>query len=169
MSFCSHCGAQVEESHRFCARCGQSLVASAAPAPPARLARDYGRHVRLLAVVLMIWGGLGLLAMLGVLFSLGPLSTILARVTESSLASSFLHSVLVSLAWVLVAFSAAALAAGMGLLDYRPWGRWLALGVCVLALFRFPLGTAVGIYGLWVLLSAGGEQHYQQEAARRGW
>jgi O-antigen/teichoic acid export membrane protein len=41
--------------------------------------------------------------------------------------------------------------AGIGLLRYREWARILTLVLSVLSLLNFPLGTAVGIYSIWVL------------------
>ncbi len=41
--------------------------------------------------------------------------------------------------------------AGYGLLKGRQWGRVLGIIVAVLDLFNIPVGTAVGIYALWVL------------------
>ena len=52
-------------------------------------------------------------------------------------------------------------AAGVGILYYQSWGRVMALIVASLLLFKFPLGTAVGIYAFWVLLSEEGKKHYQ--------
>jgi hypothetical protein len=43
------------------------------------------------------------------------------------------------------------LVAGYGLLTWKSWGRILAIVVGILSLINFPLGTAVGIYTLWVL------------------
>jgi hypothetical protein len=40
---------------------------------------------------------------------------------------------------------------GIGLLKRKPWGRTLILIVSVLALVFFPLGTALGIYSIYVL------------------
>ena len=42
-------------------------------------------------------------------------------------------------------------AAGYGLLKRRVWGRVLAIIVAALDLFNIPIGTAVGLYALWVL------------------
>jgi hypothetical protein len=39
-----------------------------------------------------------------------------------------------------------------GLSEREPWARMLGLVIGFLALLRFPLGTALGIYTLWVLL-----------------
>ncbi|MBV9241061.1 MAG: hypothetical protein JO314_03545 [Acidobacteria bacterium] len=41
-----------------------------------------------------------------------------------------------------------------------PIGRTLGIIVCVMALFSFPLGTALGIYGLWFFLSDAGRELY---------
>ena len=44
------------------------------------------------------------------------------------------------------------LIAGIALLKYRNWGRILTVIVSILGIIDFPVGTALGIYGLWVLL-----------------
>jgi ABC-type glycerol-3-phosphate transport system permease component len=40
---------------------------------------------------------------------------------------------------------------GYALLTRQPWGRVLAIIFAIFALIHFPLGTALGIYTLWVL------------------
>jgi hypothetical protein len=40
---------------------------------------------------------------------------------------------------------------GWALLTRQPWGRIFAIVFGVIALIHFPLGTALGIYTLWVL------------------
>jgi hypothetical protein len=55
----------------------------------------------------------------------------------------------------LVFFAALALPgmiAGYGLLKRKSWARILTIVLGVLNLFSFPVGTAVGVYTLWVLL-----------------
>ena len=58
---------------------------------------------------------------------------------------------------MLVAFllivSIPGLIAGVGLLKFRPWARILAIVVAVINLIHIPIGTIVGIYGLWVLFN----------------
>ena len=41
-----------------------------------------------------------------------------------------------------------------------PNGRTLAIIVCVLAMFSFPFGTALGVYGLWFMFSDMGRTLY---------
>lgn len=43
--------------------------------------------------------------------------------------------------------------AGWGLLNYKPWARILAIVLSAIRLINIPIGTALGIYGLWVLFS----------------
>ena len=54
--------------------------------------------------------------------------------------------------------------AGWGLLQREPWARILTIVLSFLALFNLPLGTALGIYSLWVLLPAQSEREYEQAA-----
>ncbi|HEY3451790.1 MAG TPA: hypothetical protein VGK67_35865 [Myxococcales bacterium] len=63
-----------------------------------------------------------------------------------------------SLAWTLVRWALGALAVvvyglvGLKLRAHDPRVRVFAIAFSALALISFPLGTALGIYGLWVLL-----------------
>jgi hypothetical protein len=62
---------------------------------------------------------------------------------------------------IAVVMAALALFAGLSLLKRRPYGRVLAIVLAVLALFKFPLGTALGIYTLWVLAPATSALEYE--------
>jgi hypothetical protein len=41
---------------------------------------------------------------------------------------------------------------GIGLLMRKSWARYLVLVLAVLDLFNIPIGTAVGIYSIWILV-----------------
>jgi ABC-type glycerol-3-phosphate transport system permease component len=43
---------------------------------------------------------------------------------------------------------------GWSLLKRKPWGRTLSIVAAILALLKFPFGTALGIYTLWVMVPA---------------
>jgi hypothetical protein len=45
------------------------------------------------------------------------------------------------------------IAAGIGLIKYQEWGRILALVVGFLSLLDVPIGTALGVYTIWVLMN----------------
>jgi hypothetical protein len=58
------------------------------------------------------------------------------------------------------------LIAGVGLLKRQMWGRVLAIIVAFFGLINFPIGTAIGIYALFVLLqNAAGEYFAPQHSA----
>jgi hypothetical protein len=53
--------------------------------------------------------------------------------------------------WILMV-SLPGIIGGVGLLRYKPWGRYMVLVLSVLALLNIPLGTAIGVYSIWVLV-----------------
>jgi hypothetical protein len=67
---------------------------------------------------------------------------------------------------VLLVISLPGLIAGIGLLQFKPWARILAIIVSALDLIHIPLGTALGIYGFWVLLSRETEMLFSGASAQ---
>ncbi|HVO58974.1 MAG TPA: hypothetical protein VMT51_14880 [Dongiaceae bacterium] len=49
-----------------------------------------------------------------------------------------------------------------GLFQRASWARYLGVALGFLALFRFPLGTALGVYTLWVLLPVASAKEYER-------
>jgi hypothetical protein len=49
--------------------------------------------------------------------------------------------------------AAPSIVAGYGLLKWKEWARILTLILSCLAVFNFPLGTAIAVYSFWVLLN----------------
>jgi hypothetical protein len=52
----------------------------------------------------------------------------------------------------LVILSAPGIVGGVGLLKRKLWARYVTLVVAALSLFNFPIGTAVGIYSIVILV-----------------
>jgi protein-S-isoprenylcysteine O-methyltransferase Ste14 len=52
---------------------------------------------------------------------------------------------------IFLALGIPSLIAGVGLLKQKRWARTLAIVLAILALASFPIGTAAGLYTLWVL------------------
>jgi hypothetical protein len=50
------------------------------------------------------------------------------------------------------------LIAGIALLKHKSWARIVAIILAILALTSFPIGTAAGVYTLWVLTHKETEQ-----------
>ncbi len=54
--------------------------------------------------------------------------------------------------FLMAVIAAPGLVAGFGLLKRKSWSRLLGIVVGVLNLVNFPIGTAIGIYTIWVLM-----------------
>ncbi len=51
-------------------------------------------------------------------------------------------------------------AAAVGLLRLRVWGRWLAIGRAGLLLLAIPIGTVIGAFIIWYLLTPEAKQAF---------
>ena len=54
--------------------------------------------------------------------------------------------------------------AGIGLLKRRHWARTLALVIGILGLAAFPIGTALGVYAIFVLLQVDATQYFDSSS-----
>lgn len=71
--------------------------------------------------------------------------------TDEPEARSILTIVGVAVGLLLAVLSIPGLVAGYGLLSRKGWGPSAALVVAILNLVNIPVGTALGVYTLWVL------------------
>lgn len=112
-------------------------------------------HVRAIAVLFLIFGGL--LAMGGLVSAafFGGLGTLIGlSQNEGALIGALaLQLTGAALTIFLLALAVPSLACGWGLLKRRRWARTLGIILGAIALVNFWLGTAFGIYVLWVLLN----------------
>lgn len=113
-------------------------------------------HVRILGWLNIVLGGLGLLAALVVFFVFGGIAGIVGIAAHGDPSTRVAIPVLGILGTViplLVALlSLPGIIVGAGLLHFRPWARILGIILSALNLVHVPLGTLLGVYGLWVLL-----------------
>ncbi len=113
-------------------------------------------HVKVLAVLYIVLSSIGLLVALLMFFAAGTAASIVgmsASPEDAVIAVPILGIAGTALGAVLLLFSLPGLVTGWGLLKLRPWARILGIVLAVICLINFPIGTAVGIYGLWVLLT----------------
>jgi len=119
-------------------------------------------HIKILGILNIIMGSLTALIGVIALVVMGGLASFLAMgVPDSSatdvesgrMAAPWLGLIGVVVATFLVAVALPAIIGGWGLLKYKSWSRVLMIVVSGLNLIHIPLGTALGIYGLWVLLN----------------
>jgi len=121
-------------------------------------------HIRLLGILWLALSALN--AVVGfVLFIIA--NALFAHLHEKGgvppdVPAGFLRSLFTTIGILILAKAVLGFFAGWGLLRREPWARMLTIVLSFLALFHFPLGTALGIYSLWVLLSTQSEREYEQ-------
>lgn len=177
--YCDGCGSPFVAGAQYCRSCGKRIlgappvppVGAAASQPPAASAARgvpdgrVGRNISLLAA---FWLANGILRLLGVgswlifrrflfdggwwhpgwPFHFGPF--FMGGLFFGGGALAFFGILHLLLAW--------------GLYERQSWARPLAIVIGVLALIRFPFGTALGIYTLWVMLPEGSAREYDAMA-----
>ena len=108
-------------------------------------------QVKTVGILWIIYGSLGILFTLllfGTLFGISFIPDI------GSEAPVILRTVAVGLGIFFAILTLPELIAGFGITSRREWGRILGLIVAFLNLISFPVGTALSIYTLVVLLNA---------------
>lgn len=113
-------------------------------------------HVKVLAVLYLVMSGIGLLFAVLIFFALGAAASIVgmsASPDDAAVAMPILGLTGTALSMMLLVLSLPGLVTGWGLLKLRPWARIVGIVLAVISLINFPIGTAIGVYGLWVLLT----------------
>ncbi|MCI0572805.1 MAG: hypothetical protein L0Y66_18800 [Myxococcaceae bacterium] len=109
----------------------------------------FRRHLDLLPKLLLAYGALLLASAIGVL---------LARALAPAGVAPFMQGY--PLALTLLAMGAIAVWASVELGHRMLLGRSLALLLALPSLFLFPIGTVLGLYTVWVLMSPHAEDQY---------
>lgn len=113
-------------------------------------------HIKVVAIVNIILGALGVLGGLGVLLG-GTFGSLMSGSFVGAVAGTA-TSVLVGA--VLACMAGVRVLAGFGLMSGKQWARYGIIIVSALGLFNFPVGTIFGIYSLWVLMSSEGQREF---------
>ena len=165
--FCTKCGAQMQPEQRYCAACGkpddsaQPGATSNATATP--IQDRILKNVSLVAILWIVLSALRLIRGAG-----GLLGARMVRfATYNWIGNPFAWPVgnflsVVSLTNLALAFGGFVVA--IGLLERRAWARTLAIVLAVIALLHPVLGTALGIFTLWVFLPSGAEEEWRRIA-----
>lgn len=121
-------------------------------------------HNRILAIIYIISGAVQILAML-VLSSI--ISMIIPFIMDEAGPEGqwvfiwivpFIRIIAVT---IIILFSIPSIIGGFGLLQNKKWALTLLLVLGCFKLFSFPIGTAIGIYTIWVYA----ETHKQKTAS----
>ncbi len=104
-------------------------------------------HIKVVAIVNLLFSALGVLAAASVL-----LSGVFGSIFSGSLIGAIVGSVAsVVMAVIIGALGVFGVIAGFGLLNHQAWARNVIIIVSAFRLFNFPFGTLFGGYSLWVL------------------
>jgi len=167
---CVQCGAELVLGQQFCSKCGQRMAhveatpsaapyTPPAPAPTPRPANGLtfsrpsrvAKHLGTLAVLWIIYSVLRLIPGLGMMFfshmRFPALVTPFPGIFHGPYWGPFLGAIGLGLSVI----GMAGIIAGLGLMSRAPWARVLAIVLGCISLLHPPLGTALGIYTLWVL------------------
>src|SRR4051794_6967525 len=106
-------------------------------------------HVRVLAILHIIFGALGVLTALFFSVLFGGIAGLIGMNTigdDAWVAVPIVGSIGALVVFVTATLSVPSIIAGWGLLSYRPWARILTLILSVFLLVHVPFGTALGFY-----------------------
>ena len=96
--------------------------------------------------------GFGLLGIAGALAIFFGFQFLFELVEHEPIAQDVLSFIGNSIGLILLFFSSLGVIGGIGLFSYKPWARILVMIVSALNCLNVPVGTAKGIYSLWVLM-----------------
>lgn len=163
--FCSGCGHALEPGGAFCLQCGRP-AAPAVPPPPGldyQLA-SYAGKVRVLGILWIVYAGISLLlGFAGLAFAKAFLFGGFGPWMHGPMSPNWFESAWFHLVWVLLSVRVIlCVVAGWGLLERTQWGRVVAIVAAIVCLIRIPLGTALGIATLIILLGYRNSALYEQ-------
>jgi hypothetical protein len=170
--FCQFCGSQLDGGSRFCKSCGNSAP-DAALAPRMVVAdplQVLGTHVRVLGIIWLVFSIFHIvMAVWTLVFSYYFLPMIQGVLSNGPASFPFplVHTLrlIYGISAVYgVAIGALGLCAGTALLQRKRIGRVLAIIAAFLCVLGIPLGTAVGVYTLIVLMPEHAAREYEQIA-----
>jgi hypothetical protein len=165
--FCNECGQALAPGQAFCARCGRPVAPIVLPASGAPFELEsYAGRVKAVAIAWFVYAGLTLLVGLASLavmkaFFSGGIAPWMGM--HGPMPPTWMLPFMLHFAWAFLALrSVLAVAAGWGLLEHTEWGRIVAIVAAFLYLLKFPIGTALGIWTMVVLLGYRNTTLYQQ-------
>jgi hypothetical protein len=118
-------------------------------------------HIKILGILNIIMGSFAALAGVVVLVVMGGVASVTALGVHNGtggdenawIAAPIIGIIGLVVAIFLLILALPSIIGGWRLLKYKSWSRVLMLVISALHLLSVPLGTALGVYGLWVLLN----------------
>jgi hypothetical protein len=111
--------------------------------------RNMKQHVSFVGALHVGFGILGLLGALAIYLSF---HFVFQFVEHEPIAQNVLSFVGNTLSLIILFFSSLGIIGGIGLFSYRSWARILVMIVSAINCLNVPVGTAKGVYSIWVLM-----------------
>ena len=111
-------------------------------------------HVKIIAIQHIMLGGMAIFAAVAVLLLMGGIAGVLGMSNQSPdavWAIPIIGGIAGIIFLVLILLWLPGLVGGIALLRHAPWSRVFMIVISALDLLGVPFGTALGIYGIWVL------------------
>jgi hypothetical protein len=112
-------------------------------------------HVKVLGILHIIFGALGILVALGIMTLFGGIAGLVGMSADhdAAIAAPIVGMVGTFIMIVILLLSIPGVIIGWGIMNFRPWARIWGIVLSAFELIHVPFGTILGVYGLWVLLS----------------
>lgn len=155
--FCNYCGSVLPAGAAFCPSCQSQAVGVAERRPKVQSQ---------LTLLTALWFAMGALRLVGALVIFGMASFMLPMIVRQQREPipMFVPTLLTGVGALVAVVAVLSLAVGWGLYQRAPWARMLALVMAFFSLLSIPLGTALGIYTLVVLLPGESEAEWKEIA-----
>ena len=123
-------------------------------------------HAKVLGILNIVCGVIGLFGALFMLLVFGGAAGAVgvSGDPDAAIALPIIGLTGAALVFVILAVSVPEIIIGYGVYRLRPWARLAGIVLSILSLLVFPFGTALGVYGLWVLFSKDGARLFTTPA-----
>lgn len=163
--FCSGCGQTLVAGQPACAQCGRPVPLVAPPIPgfEYQLA-GYSSKVRTLGILWFVYAGVSVLfGIAGLSFAKHFIEGGFGPWGHTHMQPDWIFPMAFHFAGLAIVFRAGlCVVAGWGLMEHTRWGKVMAIVAAILSLIKFPIGTALGIATLVILLGYRNSALYDQ-------